>query len=317
MSHSRLQVRSHVLAIIVGGWVLLSLNGCSDFLTGSDGGSWEIQRSGTTAQLQGVWGSSPSDVFLVGSQGTILHYNGDKWSPMNSGTTEHLTAVCGRSADDVYAVGTHGIFLHYDGSRWTTMPPPGTWALYDVWTAPDCAVYATGVLGAWMFSGQSWVDLGGPSEAWAVVGFRGRLHSALYEAEPFHLFASDGRDLYLYHNGKWARGRDVVGSTVYDVWGFSAGELFVVCLNGGIFQNLDGSFSEAARPTTRAMRGVHGRALDDVYAVGSVGTIAHFDGSEWKTMDTPTEKALMSVWVSPDGHAFAVGYQGIILHRAP
>jgi len=317
MSFVRPLVRSRVRAVIVAGWVLLSLNGCSDFLTGSDGGSWEIQKSGTTAQLQGLWGSSSSDVFLVGSQGTILHYNGDKWSPMNSGTSEHLMAVCGRGPDDVYAVGTHGILLHYDGTRWSTLHQAYNWTLYDVWTAPGCAVYTSGVLGVWMYDGQSWVDLAGPTEAWALFGFTGRLHPALYEDEPFHLFATDGSDLYFYHEGEWTRGRGVVSTTAYDVWGFSAGELFVVCYDGSIWENVDGSFIEAARPITRAMRGVHGRSLNDVYAVGSLGTIAHFDGSEWKNMDTPTEKALVSVWVSPNGHAFAVGYQGIILHRDP
>jgi hypothetical protein len=32
--------------------------------------------SGTGNQLDGVWGSSGSDVFAVGSWGTILHYSG-------------------------------------------------------------------------------------------------------------------------------------------------------------------------------------------------------------------------------------------------
>jgi hypothetical protein len=32
--------------------------------------------SGTTERLYGVWGSSGSDVFAVGHNGTILHYGG-------------------------------------------------------------------------------------------------------------------------------------------------------------------------------------------------------------------------------------------------
>ena len=41
-------------------------------------------------QLDGVWGSSATDVFAVGDSGTILHYNGSAWSAMSSGTTNEL-----------------------------------------------------------------------------------------------------------------------------------------------------------------------------------------------------------------------------------
>jgi hypothetical protein len=62
--------------------------------------------SGTSESLYGVWGASSSNVFAVGSQGTILHYDGSTWSTMASGTTSwELTAVWGASASDVYSVG--------------------------------------------------------------------------------------------------------------------------------------------------------------------------------------------------------------------
>jgi hypothetical protein len=45
----------------------------------------------------GVWGSSGSDVFAVGSNGTILHYDGSSWSSMTSGTSAWLFGVGGSS----------------------------------------------------------------------------------------------------------------------------------------------------------------------------------------------------------------------------
>jgi hypothetical protein len=81
-----------------------------------------------------VWGSSGSDVYAVGYdgssyKGTILHYDGSAWSTMSSGTDNSLYAVWGSSgADpgppDVYAVGRgwddyrledYGTILHYSG----------------------------------------------------------------------------------------------------------------------------------------------------------------------------------------------------------
>ena len=46
-----------------------------------------------------MWGSSGGDVFAVGSDGTILHYDGTAWSAMGSGTTNDLyptVTVCFR-----------------------------------------------------------------------------------------------------------------------------------------------------------------------------------------------------------------------------
>ena len=51
---------------------------------GNDGSAWSRMSSGTKNTLESVWGSSGRDVFAVGANGTILHYDGSAWSPMGS-----------------------------------------------------------------------------------------------------------------------------------------------------------------------------------------------------------------------------------------
>jgi hypothetical protein len=72
-------------------------------------------NSRVTNDLYGVWGSSGTDVFAVGSVGTLLHYDGNDWTPMNSGTTENLFGIWGTSESDIFAVGGNGTILHYGG----------------------------------------------------------------------------------------------------------------------------------------------------------------------------------------------------------
>jgi hypothetical protein len=48
----------------------------------------------------------------VGYGGTILHYNGTSWSSVSSGTTRFLFGVWGTSASDVWVVGDVGTILH-------------------------------------------------------------------------------------------------------------------------------------------------------------------------------------------------------------
>ena len=38
----------------------------------NDGKVWRIQESGTTQDLEAVWGSGATQVFAVGSHGTVL-----------------------------------------------------------------------------------------------------------------------------------------------------------------------------------------------------------------------------------------------------
>ena len=62
-----------------------------------------------------MWGSSASDVFAVGQNGTILHYDGSSWSSMSSGTSNELLGVWGSSASDAFAVGSWSTILDYSG----------------------------------------------------------------------------------------------------------------------------------------------------------------------------------------------------------
>ncbi len=111
-----------------------------------DGISWELMTSGTDDDLHGVWGSSGTNVFAVGRDGTVLRFNGSQWSPMSSGTTYPLLGIWGRSYDDVFAVGSYGTILHFDGSVWTTMTGGTDKSLRSLW-GDDSAVYAVGEQG--------------------------------------------------------------------------------------------------------------------------------------------------------------------------
>ena len=66
-----------------------------------DGHHWGTAASAPAA-LQAVWGSSESDVYAVGRQGTILHYDGSSWSDMSTGRYEWLGSVWGSSSHDVF-----------------------------------------------------------------------------------------------------------------------------------------------------------------------------------------------------------------------
>lgn len=82
---------------------------------------WQEVTSGTEENLNDIWGSDAYNIFVVGDNGTILHYNGISWSIMSSPTSEDIVDIWGRDWNDVYAVGDSGTQIHFNGSTWSNM----------------------------------------------------------------------------------------------------------------------------------------------------------------------------------------------------
>lgn len=94
-----------------------------------------------------MWGSSASDIWAVGNEGSIDHFNGITWAPFTSPVGETLSGVWGNSASDVWAVGQGAdSIIHFDGSAWTTEPVTTAETLLDVWcaNATNCWTVGTG-----------------------------------------------------------------------------------------------------------------------------------------------------------------------------
>src|SRR6185312_2508654 len=111
-----------------------------------DGATWAPVPA-SDAILNAVWGSAADDVFAVGENGTILHFDGSAAAPMTSPTNEALVDVWGNSGTDVYAVGLSGTILHYDGAAWSVMPSPVSDGLLGVWSASSAEAFAVGDAG--------------------------------------------------------------------------------------------------------------------------------------------------------------------------
>ncbi|MFC2000483.1 nuclear transport factor 2 family protein [Chloroflexota bacterium] len=106
--------------------------------TPTAGGTWSEMSSGTTSDLCGIWGSSSTDVFAVGYDGTILHYDGISWSAMASAPTNNsvLRNAWGSSSSDVFVVGFSGKIFHYNGTSWSAMDSGTTTHLYGTTSIP-------------------------------------------------------------------------------------------------------------------------------------------------------------------------------------
>ena len=56
---------------------------------------WPLMPNGDGWQVNKMWGSSSSNLYAVGNNGNIAHYNGSSWTKIESGTTTNINDVWG------------------------------------------------------------------------------------------------------------------------------------------------------------------------------------------------------------------------------
>lgn len=245
------------------------------FVVGDDGAIWrykdDVWYHGSLAihHLYAVWGSSSSDVFAVGYDGTIQHYNGILWTGMDSHQPAvYLRGIWGNSNENVFVVGSQGTILHYDGSEWNMMNSGITSSLYSVWGNSGDDVFAVGYGGI--------------------------------------ILHYDGNAWYTVANG--------TAQLLQSVWGSSSDNVFAVGWGGAILHYDGSTWSSMSSGTTRNLYGVWGSGSNDVFAVGEGGTILHYDDNAWRMMNSGTNNMLNGVWGNGPNDVFAVGSGGTILH---
>ena len=280
---------------------------------------WKKMTGGSiwmNTRILEVWGSSASDVFVVGKDGTIMHYDGATWSPMTSGTTKLIWDVWGSSASNVFAVGDHGTILRYNGVKWSNMKPgmyPGLW---DVWGSSASDVFVGGNNGVILHYNGATCSTMKSGTTQGILGLWGTSASNVYAA------GSKG-GIFHYDGAKWSPMASAATKSLWDVWGSSASDIFAVGSSSSI-QHYDGvKWSPMMTGTVQDLKAVAGRSATDVFAVG-VGAILHYDGVKWglaaeelRDEVSYTCPSLQGIGAASSKDIFVVGTAGTVLRYCP
>ena len=97
-------------------------------VTHYDGTRWNKLASVPGAVFYGGWAASRTLAYAVGAGGGIYRWDGATWQKVNSPTTANLLGVWGSSATDLWAVGNGGAIVRSDGTTWTLVTPRPTTA---------------------------------------------------------------------------------------------------------------------------------------------------------------------------------------------
>ena len=292
--------------------LVLVLLPCAEVTAASSDG-WATQTSGTTWTLYGVWGTSSTDVFAVGENGTILHYDGVVWGPMNSGVLVTLFGVWGSSSMDVFAVGQNGVICHYDGTGWSGMSSGTSKHLRGVWGTSSDNVYAIGNNGTILnYNGTSWDNVTSNTST-HLNGIWGSCST-----DVFAVGATGINGLIMHYDGAtWSPSSATGHPDFLGIWGAASDNVFVVGGEGTILRYDGASWNPMTTPVASPLNAVWGVSPTDIFAVGAEGRVLHYDGNGgnvWSLMDSGSTDGICSVWGLSSLNVFAAGQLGTILH---
>ena len=116
-----------------------------------DGVNWQmyqLQDMGIGASVSKVWGTSSSNIYFVGDEGSIVNYNGSSWTKITSGTSLTFNDIYG-SGGEILAVCIQfsppgGTIYNIGLGTKILSNPIQQHPLYSVWFVPDRQYYVVG-----------------------------------------------------------------------------------------------------------------------------------------------------------------------------
>lgn len=278
--------------------------------------------------LTSGWGVTPTDVWAIGTAGTVMHWDGTEWSWRIPIGSRELRAIWGAGADDIWAVGSRGDIFHWIGTEWSSIPAPTTADLNAVWGVGPADVWAVGYETTIIhWDGNAWTSVSVVPPLETQIALNGIWGSG---STDFWAVGDIGTIIH-WDGSTWSVKQQTVNLELNGVWGSGRNDVWAVGGRTGdfvpVFEHWDGSaWSATFSATNQVGLAIWGSAADNVYVVGygvagrggdgtASSLIWHLDGRVIRQMTPPSGIDFLSgVWgIGSD--AWAVGSTGILIHH--
>ena len=260
MSLSSIGMVSPTEGWIVGGTSLPLSNGSSQstsvgIILHYSKGSWSIVN-GTIVPpvLRGLFIISADDIWTVGDEGSILHYDGVQWNEITSpviANTLSLTDVAATSHNNIWVTGSLGVLLHYDGATWKRIAA----------SIFDAGADSTNFLSIAMSS---------PADGW-IVGHRAHSPKGL---------------ILHYQNGEWQEIQNSPNNNLQSVLMISTTDSWAVGEAGTVMHYSNHQWTQVTKNIPAVpgilLCGLSFISSHDGWVVGDQGALLHYYNGTWK-----------------------------------
>lgn len=248
---------------------------------------------------------SASDIWAVGDNGLIAHYNGTAWSTAASPYQTRINAIAMLSATSGWAVGDAGRIMRYNGTAWSSVVSPVADNLNSVSVVSATDGWAVGDAGKILhWNGTQWsefTDTGGNS--WYDVQMMSTTNGWVVGNQGL---------IYRWNGSSWALHTDSGGTVWRSVFLLNATDGWVVGDQGNIYRWNGSTWTLHTDTGGTNWRSVHLAAQNDGWITGTGGDIYRWNGTAWLDYPSPTNEDLNEVVALSSGSAWAVGSEGNI-----
>ena len=288
---------------------------------------WDRQRiTSKLTDLSGVSGVTPSDVFVVGTRGTVLHFDGTRWQEQKSGTSRNLSAVWAVSPTDVFAVGFDGLILHFDGKEWRRQTSGITRTLSAIWGDSPAHLVAVGRSGTILrYDGKVWraEESGTRHDLLAVWGSSaGDVYAGGARGTLLHFDGNAWSGVEVGSNWKWQF--NAIGGTSHsDTYAAGWREETGAAAQTGVFLHYNGqAWTAVPGAETELGASLWAASPTDVFVTGTtlngLNDVRHYNGAQLSTVLSDARFGIRNaVWSAPNGEVFVVGEGGSIFRGVP
>jgi hypothetical protein len=276
-------------------------------------GPWTIVPlpSGITETVVGIWGASPTDLWLVGSGGLILRGNGTTFTrvaaPLSGGT---WLEVWGLSASEVYITGDGGRMMRWNGSSFEVLPTGVSDELWGIWGPNSTTLFAVGNNGTIIrWDGAQWRRQFNPDPAPLFD---------IWGTSAGNIFAVGINGVVLRFDGvNWTKMTTPANVNLFALRGRAFNDVYAVG-NAGATWWFDGATWRALQiGNGQNLRALSLRPDGSARLAGWYGTVVRLRGIGANAAATTeiSDPSLLSVYGGPSGPLFAVGFGGTMLRR--
>jgi hypothetical protein len=267
-----------------------------------DGNQWTVDAV-FSQSLETLRANGPNDVYGVGANGAVVHYDGSSWTKLPRASSFALRAVFKVPGGNVLATGGTGKVVSFDGTRWKTLREGKLSSSELIWAESSSRFMVRGdYTVVFKHDGGAWTEEVLPGSGDPVTAFGGTslddLHASLANGAMLHY---DGMswtveaDSLALLGGMWTSPTGVI---------LAAGRNVIYRFDGTWDPVLQGDF-ELSRITSDES----GRIL--ACGRGQHGIqVKFFDNTAWRDLpfgqDDPS-----TVCIGPDGELLIAGYRGM------
>ncbi|MGC4118136.1 MAG: hypothetical protein QM765_27015 [Myxococcales bacterium] len=288
---------------------------------------WSSTTLSGAHRLAALWLEPGGAKLWAAGQGAVVSWDRDT-PPEITEIKGAFSALWGSSATDLWAVGSDGSLAHFDGKAWSVPPESASGGetpspLFAVWGAGPADVWAAGEI-VKRFDGKTWATLPSPSARWVRGIWGSAANDVWLVASAAPLSEATGGEI-LHWNGKALTSALQTPEPLQAVWGSSAKDVWVVgsaqtqddAPARSVLRHFDGSsWTEAASLAGVELLTVWGAGPRDVWSAGLGGQVMRFDGSAWAPVSAETKADLAAGARSPTS-AYLLSPSGELFSRDP